>query len=134
MAESLLKPSWLLLCWRKSHWLQAVWGSHNEPETIRHRLQQGVLVRAGTLANLAEIKPNYSGFSMIWICMRRMWKPCESPPAQQTKVLQTLVLNNSSLVFSSEVISQILFLVCNTFHLVLTSSFIFFLPFTSQKY
>lgn len=105
MAESLVEPSWLLLCWRKSHWLQAEWSTHDEPETIRHRLQQDVL------ANLAEIKPNHSGFSIIWICMRsRVWKTCERPPAQQTKVLQTLVLGNSSFVFSSEVISQFLFL------------------------
>lgn len=109
MAESLLKPSWLLLARGRAtgYRLSGAAAMSLRPSD---RLQQDVLVRTGTLANLAEIKPNHSGFSIIWMCMRsRVWKPCERPPAQQRKLLLTLVLNNSGLVFFSEVISQFVF-------------------------
>lgn len=118
--KSLLKLSCLLLYWRKNHWLEAEGSSHNEPETIRHRLQQDVKNRntcklGWNQAQLFRLQHNMD------ICMRsRVWKPCERPPAQQTKLLQTLALNNFSLFFRSNFTVSV-FRACNTLHLVLTS-------------
>lgn len=130
--KSLLKLSCLLLYWRKNHWLEAEGSSHNEPETIRHRLQQDVKNRntcklGWNQAQLFRLQHNMD------ICMRsRVWKPCERPPAQQTKLLQTLALNNFSLFFRSNFTVSV-FRACNTLHLVLTSPFVFY-PFASLKY